>query len=99
MKKCAGVSLLEIVLSITLLAVISPVLFGIFFSNANLSQNLGAQVTMKETANDVKSFVKLANYDSIYDLIKNQEIIGIEEVEEDGIVTRKFTKYESIKDK
>jgi hypothetical protein len=69
------------------------------FSDANLSQNVGAQVTMKETANDLKSFGKSSNYDSIYDLIKNQEIIGIREIKEDGIVTRKFTKYESIKDK
>jgi hypothetical protein len=98
-KKCQGTSFLEIIFAITLLAIISPVLFGIFFANANLSQNLTFQMTMKEIAEDVKSFIKLANYDSIYDLTKNRESIGIEEVKEGGMIRRKFMKYESIKGK
>jgi hypothetical protein len=97
-KKCRGTSFLEIIFAITLLAMISPILFGIFFANTNLSRNLTAQTTMKEIAEDVKSFIRLADYASIYNLIKNQESIGIEEVEEDGMVRRKFVKYESIKD-
>jgi competence protein ComGC len=98
-KKCRGISFLEIIFAITLLAIISPILFGIFFANANLSQNLTAQTTMEEIVEDVKSFVKLANYDSLYDLVKNQESIGIEEVEEEGTIRRKFIKYESMKDR
>ncbi|MDR2778810.1 MAG: hypothetical protein LBB16_00785 [Puniceicoccales bacterium] len=90
---------MEIIFAITLLAIIAPVLFGIFFANADLSQNLIARTTMREVANDIKSFVMLANYDSIYDLAKNQEIIVIDEIEEDGIVTRKFTKHELRKDR
>ncbi|MDR1528488.1 MAG: hypothetical protein LBS22_02795 [Puniceicoccales bacterium] len=99
MKKCRGISFLEIIFAITLLAIISPVLFGIFFANANLSRNLAAQATLKEIAEDVKSFIKLANYDSVYDLIKSREPVGIEEVEEDEMVRRKFIKYESTGDK
>jgi hypothetical protein len=95
-KKCRGTSFLEIIFAMTLLAIISPILFGIFFANTNLSRNLTAQTTMKEIAEDVKSFIKLADYASLYDLIKNREFIGIEEVEEDGMMRRKFIKYESI---
>jgi hypothetical protein len=92
-------SLLEIIFAITLLAIISPILFGIFFANANLSKDLTAQTTMKEIAEDVKSFIRLTDYASLCDLIKNRESIGIEEVEEDGMMMRKFTKYGSIKDR
>lgn len=99
MKKCGGMSFLEIIFAITLLAIISPILFGIFFANTNLSRNLTAQTTMKEIAEDVKSFIRLADYASLCDLVKNRESIGIEEVEEDGMVGRKFMKYESIKDR
>jgi hypothetical protein len=98
-KKCRGTSFLEIIFAITLLAIISPILFGIFFANTNLSQNLTAQTTMKEIAEDVKSFIKLIDYASLYDLIKNRKFIGIEEVEEDGMMRRKFIKYESIKNR
>jgi competence protein ComGC len=97
-KKCRGISFLEIIFAITLLAIISPILFGIFFVNANLSQNLTVQTAIKEIAEDVKSFIKLANYDSLYDLVKNRESIGIAEVEEDGMVRRKFIKCEPIED-
>ncbi|MDR2776973.1 MAG: hypothetical protein LBB17_02930 [Puniceicoccales bacterium] len=99
MKKCRGISFLEIIFAITLLAIISPVLFGIFFANANLSQNLTVQTTMKEIAEDVKSFVKLANYDSLCDLINSRKPTGIEEIEEEGMVRRKFIKCESMKDR
>jgi hypothetical protein len=51
---------------------------------------------MQETACDLRAFVKLADYDAIYNLAKNGAILAIEEVEEDELRVRKFTKPESI---
>jgi hypothetical protein len=89
-------SLLEIIFAITLLAIISPILFGIFFANANLSKDLIAQRTMKENAEDVKSSIRLTDYASLCDVIENRESIGIEEVKEDGMIRSKLTKYGSV---
>ncbi|MDR2737568.1 MAG: type II secretion system GspH family protein [Puniceicoccales bacterium] len=99
MRTNRGFSLLETVFAITLLAVIVPTLFGIFFANANLSKNLLMQAKMRETAGDMEAFIKLSDYDSIYNMAKNGELLAIEEVEEDGFLTRNFVKYGSVSDK
>jgi hypothetical protein len=90
-------SLLEIVLSMTLLVVVVPTIFALFFTNAGLSQKLSLDVEMEDVADDVKSFVKLSNYDYISELAKNNATIAVCETEEDcGICARKFEKMESF---
>jgi hypothetical protein len=99
MKRNRGLSLLEIIFAVTLLAAIIPTLFGVFFANANLSRNLHMQAKMREAASDVKSFVKLADYNSVFNIVKNNELLAIEEVDDNGLLTRNFVKYAAMADK
>jgi hypothetical protein len=96
MKRNGGTSLFETVSALTLFALVVPVFLGLFFANVRLSGSLSSKADMRETANDVQSFVKLSNYDSVYDLAKNHELLAIEEVEESGLLSRKFVKYDSL---
>ncbi|MDR1595336.1 MAG: hypothetical protein LBR91_00195 [Puniceicoccales bacterium] len=90
-----GMSLLEVVLSITLLIAIVPPLFGIFFANANLAKKLSVDMKLGDVADDVKSFVKLSTYDRIYNLAKRNAVLAVEEEDEaDGICARKFVEKE-----
>ncbi|MDR1401434.1 MAG: type II secretion system GspH family protein [Puniceicoccales bacterium] len=90
MKKNEGMSLLEIVLAITLFAILIPSIFGIFFANADLASKLSAHTHAKETAADIRSFVKLSTYENIYNLTQNNELLTVEEIDEDGIFMRNF---------
>jgi hypothetical protein len=96
MKKNEGMSLFEIVSSLALLVIIVPIFFGLFFANVRLSGGLSTKADMRETANDVQSFIKLSNYDRVYDLAKTHELLAIEEVEEAGLLSRKFVKCDSL---
>lgn len=99
MKVNRGISLLEIVFAITLLAVIVPTIFGMFFSNSSVSKNLSMRAKMREAADDAKSFIRLSDYNSVHDIVRNSELFAIEEIDDDGLLTRNFVKYESIGDK
>ncbi|MDR1433147.1 MAG: hypothetical protein LBI61_02285 [Puniceicoccales bacterium] len=99
-KENEGVSLLEVVLALALLAVVGPSLFGIFFANANLSKKLSLQMRLEETADDVKSFLKLGDYGDVYNLAKDGAVLAIEEVVDgDGFCVRRFVRGEMIENR
>jgi hypothetical protein len=97
MKKSVGISFLEIVLAMTLLATTAPIFFGIFFTNVNWSTDLSTRRRLLETANDVRSFVRLSDYETLFDLTKNSSILAIREVDEDEMLVRDFIPLNSEK--
>jgi hypothetical protein len=91
-------SLLEVVLAVTLLAIVAPLLFAIFYSNANLSKSLETQSLMRQIADDMRTFVHLADYGGINSMASGGDLLAIREVEdENGLLVRKFVKNDGAK--
>ena len=94
-----GMTLLEVILSISLLAVVILSFLGIFIVHTMLDEKLAAQNAVYDAAKDIKSFVKLTQYDTIFNLAKNNEYLTATEVEHDDLLTREFAKYQPNNDK
>ncbi|MDR3144515.1 MAG: type II secretion system GspH family protein [Puniceicoccales bacterium] len=92
MKKNAGMSLLEVILAITLLSIVAPSLFVIFFSNVNLCKRVEMRTSIRQVADDVRSFIQLTDYSGIRSIADGGDLLAIREVEENGLLVREFIK-------
>ena len=90
--KKRGITLLEVVLAVVLLAVVVVPLFGFLFSHSRIDERLAVKNELRDTAKDVKSFVRLTNYETMLNLARNDEFLVVSEEDDDDLVSRNFQK-------
>lgn len=90
MNHRCGFSLLEIILSIGIFALIIPTFFALFYAQNNFANKHKNLIEQIEVINDFCSFVEISNFDYINKLAKQNSTLHVIENDEDGIVSRNF---------
>lgn len=74
-----GMTLLEIMLSITIVGICIPFIFGILFTSNTIKTKIASYNDIKNIKNDIISFIKLTPFETIYHVLNDGDIIWIEE--------------------
>lgn len=78
-NKKNGMTVLEIMLSITIIGICTPFIFGILFTTNTIKTKTTSYNDIKNIKNDIISFIKLTPFEMVYQVVNNGDIILIEE--------------------
>ena len=99
-KNKNGMTLLEIMLSITIIGICIPFIFGILFTTNTIKSRIAAYNDIKNIKNDIISFIKLTPFETIYDVLNDETVILIDEQHDQELSFHNFTisKFQDIKE-
>ena len=72
-RNTSGMTLLEIMLSITIIGICIPFIFGILFTNNTIKTKTAYHNDIKNIKNNIISFIKLTSFETIYDVSKTKK--------------------------
>lgn len=99
-RNTSGMTLLEIMLSITIIGICIPFIFGILFTTNTIKSRIAAYNDIKNIKNDIISFIKLTSFETIYDVLNDETVILIDEQHDPELSFHNFTisKFHDIKE-
>ena len=99
-RNTSGMTLLEIMLSITIIGICIPFIFGILFTTNTIKSKIAAYDDIKNIKNDIISFIKLTPFETIYDVLNDETAILIDEQHDPELSFHNFTisKFQDIKE-
>lgn len=94
-----GITLLEIMFSITIIGICVPFIFGILFTSNTIRTKITSYNDIKNIKNDIISFIKLTPFEMVYQVLNDCDIILIEEQHDPELSFRDVTisKFPNVK--
>lgn len=88
-----GISFLEITLAIMLMGLVLPATCYYLLNNISAATLRKKFLEEQDLSSDIFAYIQLENYDTLFQQIRNNEILGVEVIEDDnGVCERRFSK-------